>query len=150
MELVILMGVQGSGKSTFYEQRFSGTHERISLDLLKTRDRERAALARCFAARRPCVIDNTNPRAAERDVYIAAAKRAGFRVTGYFFDVPLRYALRRNAERAGRAVIPVPGVIGTFKRMERPSPAEGFDELCVVTPGEDGAFHVSPWPEQQP
>jgi hypothetical protein len=33
-------------------------------------------------------------------------------------------------------VIPVPGVVGTLKRLERPVPEEGFDEIHVVTPEE--------------
>src|SRR4051812_8782542 len=37
MEAVILIGIQGSGKSTFYRERFFDTHVRVSLDLLKTR-----------------------------------------------------------------------------------------------------------------
>ena len=37
MEAVILCGVQGSGKTTLYRDRFLDTHARISMDLLKTR-----------------------------------------------------------------------------------------------------------------
>jgi predicted kinase len=42
MEAVIFVGIQASGKSTFYCQRFFATHMRISLDMLRTRRRERA------------------------------------------------------------------------------------------------------------
>jgi hypothetical protein len=34
MEAVILTGIQAAGKSTFYQERFSGTHVRINLDML--------------------------------------------------------------------------------------------------------------------
>jgi len=145
MEVIILCGIQGSGKTTFYWEHFFATHVRISLDLLKTRYRERAFVQVCLVTGQRCVIDNTNVRTAERAVYIAAAKAVRFRVRGYFFESPLKEAIRRNAQRSGAAVIPVPGVIGTFKRMERPRPDEGFDELNIVTHGEDGKFVVSPW-----
>ena len=56
----------------------------------------------------------------------------------------VRDVLRRNKQRAWGAVIPVPGVIGTFKRLERPASAEGFDELYTVTHGEGDAFVVTP------
>ena len=48
MEAVILCGVQGSGKTTLYRDRFLETHARVSLDLLRTRARERAFLAVCL------------------------------------------------------------------------------------------------------
>ena len=42
VEAVIFVGLQGSGKSTFYRERFFDTHVRLSLDMLKTRHRERS------------------------------------------------------------------------------------------------------------
>ena len=142
MEAVIFTGIQGSGKSTFYRERFFDTHVRISLDLLKTRNRERQFLQACLSTCQPFVIDNTNPRVEDRAPYIAAAKQAAFRVAGYYFETTIRDALRRNSKRAGGAVIPVPGVIGTFNRLQRPTWAEGFDELYTVTHGENDAFEV--------
>ena len=43
MEAVILIGIQGAGKSTFYKDRFFNTHVRINLDMLKTRHREKSS-----------------------------------------------------------------------------------------------------------
>ena len=145
MEAVIFIGIQGSGKSTYYREHFFDTHLRISLDVLKTRARERAFLQTCLATGQPFVVDNTNVRAADRALYIEAAKRSGFRITGYFFETRLGDALRRNAQRSGRGKIPVAGVVGTLKRLEPPTPAEGFHELFVVTRDENDQFVVSPW-----
>lgn len=39
MEAVIFVGVQASGKTMFYYERFFDTHIRLSLDMLKTRAR---------------------------------------------------------------------------------------------------------------
>ena len=36
----MLCGVQGSGKTTLYRDRFLATHVRVSMDLLRTRARE--------------------------------------------------------------------------------------------------------------
>jgi predicted kinase len=145
MEAVILIGIQGSGKSTFYRERFFETHVRISLDLLKTRDREQEFVQTCLRTGQRFVVDNTNIRAAERARYIAAAKSAGFRVKGYFFEAKLREALRRNNLRSGRALIPVVGVIGTLKRLQPPVMEEGFDELYVVSRDENDQFIVTPY-----
>src|SRR6185503_3095740 len=50
VEAVIFCGVQGSGKTTLYRDRFLETHARISMDLLRTRPREAAFLRTCLEA----------------------------------------------------------------------------------------------------
>jgi predicted kinase len=142
MEAIVFVGIQGAGKSTFYKERFFDTHVRVSLDLLKTRNREALILRACLSTGQRFVVDNTNPRASDRAPYVAAAREARFRVIAYFFETAVRDALRRNAQRTGAAVIPVPGVLGTYKRLERPAFIEGFDEIHTVTHGETGAFVV--------
>ena len=69
MEVVILIGIQGSGKTTFYE-RFFGAHVRISLDPVKKRNSERTLLETCLRTGQNFVVDNTNATAVERGVYI--------------------------------------------------------------------------------
>lgn len=141
MECVIFVGIQGSGKSAFFKERFADTHVRLNLDMLKTRAREARFFALCLETRQRCVVDNTNPTPAARAVYLSAAKSHGFRTIGYFFDVPVRDALARNAARAEKQRVPVPGIFGTAKRMQPPQLAEGFDELFRVTVG-DGRFAI--------
>ncbi len=145
MEAIVLIGIQGAGKSTFYRERFFETHVRISLDLFATRQREQAFLRTCLANGQCFVIDNTNIRIEDRAGYISAARGAGFRIAGYFFPTALRTALGRNAHRTGKVVVPTPGVIRAFKRLEPPTPVEGFDELYVVATGANNEFQVSPW-----
>ncbi|MEL6944740.1 MAG: ATP-binding protein, partial [Bacteroidota bacterium] len=36
MQAILFIGIQASGKSTFYKERFFNTHVRISMDLLNT------------------------------------------------------------------------------------------------------------------
>jgi predicted kinase len=144
MEAVIFTGIQGSGKTTFYRQRFFDTHVRISLDLLRTRHRERMFLETCLKTQQRFVADNTNVLAAERAVYIAAAKSSGFRVIGYVFQSKLRDALGRNAQRSGKQRIPVAGIVGMLKRMQQPALQEGYDELYSVEIGENNEFVVTP------
>jgi predicted kinase len=129
MDAVIFCGTQATGKSSFYRERFFRTHVRLSLDLLRTRHRERLLLQACLEARQPFVIDNTNPTRRDRARYVEPARAAGFRVIGYYFDSPLEAALRRNAARAPPERVPIAGIRGTYKRFEAPTPAEGFDEL---------------------
>jgi predicted kinase len=147
MEAVIFVGIQASGKSTFYRERFFDTHLRINLDMLKTRNREQILLQACIEAKQPFVVDNTNPSVKERARYIGPARSAGFRVLGYYFDVQIKEALARNRERTGRDRIPEKGIFGTNKRMRVPRPEEGFDLLYRVGIDEGGRFAVEGWPE---
>lgn len=141
-EAVIFTGVQASGKSTFYRERFFETHVRISMDMLRTRHREGLLLNACLVAKQPFVVDNTNPLAADRARYIQPARAAGFAVTGYVFRSTTASAIARNRQRTGRAAIPIPGILGTFKRMEEPRLDEGYDVLYSVTLTESNVYVV--------
>jgi len=143
MEALIFVGVQGSGKTTFYRDRFFDTHVRINLDMLKTRHREQLLLAACLAAKQSFVIDNTNPLPSDRARYIGAAREAGFRVVAYFFDTTLRDAIQRNNQRAGKQKIPVPAIAGTFRKLQVPTLEEGFDDVYSVKVAPEGGFIVS-------
>ena len=143
MQAVIFSGVQASGKTTFYAERFLATHVRISMDLMRTRHRERRFLETCLQTGQRFVVDNTNPTAADRRPYVEAALWAGYEVAGYEFRPTARDALARNDGRSATTRVPVAGLLGTFKRIEPLEPREGFREILIVTIGEDGAFVVS-------
>ncbi len=145
MQAIILIGIQGAGKTTFFREHFFETHVRISLDMLRTRDRERLLLEACLAAQQPFVIDNTNVLATERAVYIQAARARGFKVTGYFFKTELRAAIARNNKRTDKKPLPVPALARWFKRLQPPLAQEGFDELQLVTLDPQNRFKVEPW-----
>src|SRR3954463_12260278 len=114
MEAVIFVGVQASGKSSFYKDRFFRTHVRINLDMLRTRHRERLLLGACLQGQQPLVVDNTNPTAAARSRYLIPARAAGFRVIGYYFQTSLAEAISRNTERPAPEQVPVKGLAGTY------------------------------------
>ena len=145
MEAVIFIGIQATGKSTFYKDRFFNTHVRINLDMLKTRHREDLLVQACLSARQPFVVDNTNCTKAERSKYIAPARTAGFRVIGYHFNSSIEACKQRNAQRVGEQAIPVKGLLGTYGKLELPSKEEGFDTLHYVRIGTDGGFIVEDW-----
>ncbi len=144
-EAVIFTGLQGAGKSTFYRERFFGTHLRLNLDMLQTRRREALLLDACLAGRISLVADNTNPTIEERARYIAPARAAGFRVIGYYFDIPIAVCLKRNTARPASERVPPIGLYGTRKRLHQPIPDEGFDALYRVSIGDDGALIVEEW-----
>ena len=117
---------------------------RISLDLLRTRRRESIFLTVCLESGQRFVVDNTNPTQAERLVYIQSAKAKKFKVIGYYFASKAEDALFRNALRPESERVPDVAVKGTLAKLERPSLAEGFDELYHVDI-EQEKFLVSEW-----
>ena len=143
MEAVILVGVQGAGKSTFCREKFFDTHVRINLDMLKTRRREDVLLAACLEAGQSFVVDNTNARAADRAKYVQAAHAKGFRAVAYFFEVPLRDAMQRNNQRKLKQKIPAVAVAATHKKLEPPAKNESFDQIFSVRVNNDGGFIVT-------
>jgi len=150
MEAVLFVGIQGSGKTTFYKERFFETHVRVSRDMLGTRQRQNVLLSACLAAGARFVLDDTNGTRARRAEVIPAAKAGGFRVVGYYFRTTLRDAIRRNKSRPAERVVPAAGVGGTYKRLEPPALSEGFDEIHVVEIPTGGDFVVSDWQSDEP
>lgn len=152
LELVVLVGLPGSGKSTFFRERYAATHVHISKDNFRHNRRparrQDELVRQTFEAGRSLVVDNTNVGLAERAELIALARARGARVMGYFFDAEARDCAARNAAREGRAKIPNVGIFAAAKRLVRPSYAEGFDALYVVriVPGRGFEVALEPLP----
>jgi predicted kinase len=135
-ELVIFVGLQASGKSTFFRERFAATHEHVSKDLLrnnKNPNRRQAQLIEAFLKEgSPVVVDNTNPTVEDRRILIESGRRYGARIVGYFFDSTVRQCVERNRLRAGKARVPDVAIYATAKKLVPPSCSERFDELFRV------------------
>lgn len=147
MELLLFIGIQATGKSSFYRERFYRTHVRVNYDMLKTRHREELLFTACIAGKTNFVVDNTNLTQQERARYIAPAKAAGFGVVGYFFQSRVADALKRNGGRPENERVPDKGILGASGRLELPSKAEGFDRLFFVRLNDPDGFIVEEWKE---
>ncbi|MDQ5867582.1 MAG: AAA family ATPase [Chloroflexota bacterium] len=141
MEALIFTGLQASGKSTFYKERFFDTHVRINLDMLRTRNRERLLLQACLAMKQPFVVDNTNPTALDRARYIELARSARFRLVAYYFQPDVQGSRTRNDLRTGKARVPLGAIYRTANRLQPPAWEEGFDAIYDVWLV-DGGFRV--------
>lgn len=148
MEAVIFVGIQASGKSTFFKDRFSDTHVRINLDMLKTRNRESKLLEACLETGQPFVVDNTNPSRADRVRYIQLARGAGFQVVGYYFQSRVEDCKKRNGQRPLSQKIPLAGILGTAGKLELPQRDEGFDRLYYVRIDGERKFIVEEWQDE--
>jgi predicted kinase len=145
MEVVIFVGIQGAGKSTFCKARFYDSHIRLNLDMLRTRHRETLLFEACLEAKQKLVLDNTNLTREEREKYILRAKEFGFKIVGYYFQAKIEKAIERNNEREGKAKIPEKGLHGALKRLQIPMLEEGFDELFYVWINDENQFVIEIW-----
>ena len=145
MEAIIFIGIQATGKSTFYKEIFFKSHVRVNLDMLKTRHREKLLLRACIEMKQPFVVDNTNPTKEDRQRYIDLAKEKKFKIIGYYFSSEISQCIERNRKRPDSEQIPERGIKGTYSKLELPDYAEGFDELHYVKANQNGRFEVSAW-----
>lgn len=144
--MIIMIGIQGSGKSEFCSRYLADEYVRVNLDTLKTRNNEKRLISACIAQGDSFVVDNTNPTVADRKKYIDAAKEAGYEVIGYFMESKLQECIRRNDQRSGDAHIPAKAIAATSNKLQMPSYAEGFDKLYFVA--NDGTdMTISEWRE---
>jgi len=144
---VIFMGLQGSGKSYYYNLHFKGKYEHINLDTLHTRNKESLMLKECTDRGACIVIDNTNPTRADRARYIPLLKDTGYRVIGYFFESKIKDCIRRNEERSGKARVPNIAIAATSNKLEMPSYSEGFDELYFIERSGETVMTKKDWRE---
>jgi predicted kinase len=136
LEMIIFVGLQAAGKSTYYHANLAATHVHVSKDLMKTtRSRDAMQLKmidEALAQGRSVVVDNTNPTPAIRAPLIAIGRRHGARVLAYYFETTVKDAVARNRLREGKARVPDVALFVSAKRMVPPGFNEGFDEVRVI------------------
>jgi predicted kinase len=149
MEVVVFIGLQGSGKSTFYRAQFASTHLLVSKDLLRNnrrpQRRQMQLIEEALLDGRSVVVDNTNPTAADRAPIIALAKGYGAAVIGYAFESNLDDCLERNRGREGKHKVPDAAIHITSRRLREPMPDERFDHLFRVRLETAGGFAIEEW-----
>jgi predicted kinase len=137
-ELIIFVGLQAAGKSTYYRNHLAATHVHVSKDLMKTagnRDvKQEQMIEEALGQGRSVVVDNTNPTPAVRAPLLEQGRRHGARVVAYYFETTVKDAVARNRLREGKARVPDVAIFVTAKKMVPPGLAEGFDEVRVIAP----------------
>lgn len=145
MNVIIFCGIQASGKSSFYKHYFFNTHVHISMDLLKTRNRENRFIDLCLETEQSFVIDNTNPTVEDRVKYINKIRaNRDCEIICYYFQSRIDEALLRNSKREGKARIPDAGIKAVHSKMVLPSYNEGFDKIYYVEIKDD-KFEIKDW-----
>jgi predicted kinase len=153
MRIVVLVGLPGSGKSTYLEKiGASGLSSDAIRKLLADSETDQTIHAVVFrtlrfllyqriAIERPVTyIDATNLTPRERRPYLRIGRLRKCRVEAVFFDVPLDVCRARNARRT--RVVPEEALMKMAAKLVPPSVEEGFARVKVVRSPELGG---PPW-----
>lgn len=141
--MVVLVGLPGSGKSTWAERQGvtplssdairhlladdatdQTIHRRVFLTM-RFLLRQRLAIGRPVS-----YVDATSLTPAERAPYIAMARRAGCDAEAVFFDVPLEVCRERN--RGRHRVVPDEALEAMAAKLVPPRLEEGFSKITIV------------------
>ena len=156
MELCIFVGIQASGKSTFFRTYFADTHIHVSKDMLRSSKtlnktaKQSLLVEEALREGKSVVVDNTNPTKEDREPLIALGHRYGAKVTGYVFQSTVQDARQRNSTREGKARVPDVALYVMASKLVMPTYEEGFDELWCVKIVGDGHFEISELPHVVP
>jgi predicted kinase len=153
LELIMFIGLQASGKSSFFHRHFSATYTYVSKDLLRNNGRparrQQQLIEEALQARLSVVVDNTNVTLESRAELIHSGRLYNATIIGYYFEPQVSRCLERNRQRTGKARVPDVAIFATLKKLVRPSYQEGFDRLFYVRIADDGAFEISDWIEEE-
>ena len=136
-----MVGPPGSGKSTWVRMNVPMEYIRVSQDVLKSRERCLRYVRDAIARGDKVVVDNTNPVALVRGMYVDLARQASVPVRCIHIDTGKEMAEHLNAMREDhpnpsvrKARVPPVGetMFWSKRTYSAPIMAEGYTELIRI------------------
>jgi predicted kinase len=148
--LVVFVGLQASGKTTFYRRYLAASHAHVSKDhwpnASRKERRQTRLVGELLGAGRAVAVDNTNPGREERRPLVDLAKAHGAVAVAVYFESATESSLARNELRRGRARVPEVAIRSVARRLQPPAVHEGFDRCYRVRITGPDEFEVTGWP----
>lgn len=142
MKIVLLVGLPGSGKSTYAQHLgvnaiSSDDIRRLLADDATNQSIHRKVFAtvrylinqRLDLGRPVTYVDATNLTVKDRRPYIKLGQLRNCEVEAVFFDVPLEICIERNRQRS--RIVPEAALREMAARIVKPSLAEGFTRIVL-------------------
>jgi predicted kinase len=147
-KLIMMMGIPGSGKSTWVKNNFPNiipvSRDAIRFELLDERggeyfDHENEVFDKfirqiigSLVADEITIADATHLNKASRAKVLSKVAKFADEIEAVWINVPLEVAFSQNDKRSGRAWVKHGIIRRMFFSVEAPEKAEGFDKITII------------------
>lgn len=146
MTVYVMVGIPGSGKSTYAKKLEANGAVWVSLDVIRdnqvaksgTRNEKKVfseglrQMKKALEDGKDVICDSTNVYPEKREKYLKEAKKYNAKCVAFFINTDKKTCLERNSLREGNAKVPAIAIHSLAKKLVPPTIEEGFDEVVML------------------